>query len=300
MGVIAVVQLNAGSDRGVNLALVDRMVSEAAAKGAALVCLPECFDYITSSDDPDDRWEHYEPLNGPLMLSYCALAAKHGVWLSLGGYHELISHERLSNTHVIVNAKGAIVASYRKAHLFDVCIADGSFRESDGTEAGKGLVVVKGTPVGSLGLATCYDVRFPGLFTALRDRGADVLLVPSAFMPGTGQAHWEPLLRARAIENQCYVVAASQTGTHGVSRASHGHSLIVDPWGSVLVDLQHEPDTVGVVPVKHDAIADIRTSMPIWSHRRDDLYPGLDRAVVSVVDVSCDVTVVRSLQMTAD
>ena len=186
---IAVAQLNSGSDRAANFALVDRIVGEAAGKGAGLVCIPECFDYITSSSDPDDRWECYEPLDGPLMLAYCALAAKHGVWLSLGGYHELISHERLGNTHVIVNAKGSIVTSYRKAHLFDVCIADGSFREPDSTEAGQGLVVVTGTPVGTLGLATCYDVRFPWLFSALRDRRAHMLLVPSAFMPGTGQAH---------------------------------------------------------------------------------------------------------------
>jgi len=156
-----------------------------------------------------------------------------GIWrVSGAGFHERTSPDepKMYNTHAIVDAQGRLVAAYRKLHLFDVDY-DGGFRESNSTHSGAEALLVTNTPIGSIGVTVCYDLRFPELFTALRRAGADVILVPSAFMPTTGAAHWEVLLRARAIETQCYVGAAAQFGKHNDKRSSYGHALIVDPWG---------------------------------------------------------------------
>ena len=174
------------------------------------------------------------------------------LWLSLGGFHEVYdetSKEHSSftpdaqsensdivhyfNTHILVDDHGSIVATYRKIHLFDVDV-DGGFRESKYTVPGSQVVLVKDTPFGNIGLSTCYDMRFPELYTLYGLLGADLILVPSAFMPTTGKAHWEVLLSSRAIETQCYVAAAAQYGQHNEKRGSHGHALIADPWGKVV------------------------------------------------------------------
>lgn len=193
------------------------------------------------------------PLSGALFTAYRALAAEHGIWISFGGFHEQpitspaaparggspnVDHDdtRIRNTHVIVDAAGEVAAAYRKVHLFDVNIPDGpQLRESRSTAPGADLVTCEHSPIGCLGLSVCYDLRFPEVYSALRDRGAEVLLMPSAFMVKTGQAHWHTLLRARAIETQCFVVAAAQCGAHNPRRSSYGHSLVVDPWGSCAV-----------------------------------------------------------------
>ncbi len=218
-----------------------------------------------------------EPLDGETLTAYRELARRESVWLSLGGFHErLENNAKIANTHVIVNSQGGIAEVYRKMHLFDVDV-DGGYRESDSTIRGDRLVVAHGTPVGNVGVTTCYDLRFPALYSTLRDLGADVMLIPSAFMPTTGKAHWHTLLRARAIETQCFVVASAQAGVHNSTdektakeirlRASYGHSLVVDPWGTVLCDLGEEHPCVRVVDLDFASMDEVRNKMPVQKHR---------------------------------
>jgi predicted amidohydrolase len=248
-----------------------------------------------------DTLEAAEPLSGPRMASYCALARRHGVWLSLGGVQERseAAPGKVHNTHVLVDDSGALRAAYRKVHLFDVDVPGSrSYRESAVVAPGEELVVCA-SPVGALGLSVvsararplapapsltappkCYDVRFPALYTALRDAGAEVLLVPAAFTVPTGLAHWEVLLRARAIENQCYVAAAAQHGDHNVEaaraantppRQTFGHSLVADAWGAVVAQAA---DGVGVAvaEIDLDALRRVREALPVQRHARPAVY----------------------------
>jgi deaminated glutathione amidase len=191
-----------------------------------------------------------------------------------GGFHESPpesdADQRMFNTHVVIDSTGAQRAAYRKAHLYDADAgAAGRFRESATTRPGTcNGAVVHGTPVGVLGLTTCYDVRFPTMYAALRDAGCDVVLVPSAFMSTTGEAHWEVLLRARAIECQFYVGAAAQVGVHKGGRASYGHSMIVDPFGRVAVDAELVEDCVVSADISGSVVRSVREKMPVVSHRR--------------------------------
>ncbi|OSX77881.1 hypothetical protein BU14_0130s0036 [Porphyra umbilicalis] len=212
MPLVALTQLTSTASVDDNFDAVAAAVAAAAAGGAALVALPECFAFMPPRAGASAAVA--EPLDGPLFGRYRALAARHGVWLSLGGFHER-DGGRVYNTHALVDGAGAIVGAYRKAHLFDAVLPDGTaFRESDTITPGDALVVVAHTPVGAVGLSTCYDVRFAGMYRALVGAGADLLLVPSAFAVGTGRDHWEVLLRARAIEGGVPVVAAAQVGDH--------------------------------------------------------------------------------------
>ena len=255
---IAVVQMCSTSDVDANFEQCRAMARQAKERNVALLSLPECFEFM-GLPGSGDSLAAAEPLTGNLFTRYRGLAKEFGLWLSLGGFHESSeTPNKIYNTHAIVASDGEIVASYHKLHLFDVDV-DGGFKESRSTIPGESVLVIKNTPgshcvmnshrifgiicmvlislimaVGNLGVATCYDLRFPELFTAMKEAGAHVLLVPSAFMPTTGRAHWEVLLRARAIETQCYVVAAAQYGQHNPKRASYGHALIVDPWGEIL------------------------------------------------------------------
>mmetsp|Transcript_986 Transcript_986/g.2565 ORF Transcript_986/g.2565 Transcript_986/m.2565 type:complete len:325 (-) Transcript_986:58-1032(-) len=268
---LAVGQMRSTSSPEDNLARCAQLCGDAVSKGAAFLSLPECFEFM-GTPGTGDSLRFAQPLDGELFSRYRAVAKEHNLWLSLGGFHEKSADDpsKMYNTHAIVDGTGNLVASYRKLHLFDVDY-DGGFRESDSTHKGQEALLVTGTPIGNVGVATCYDIRFPELFTALRDAGADVLLAPSAFMPTTGAAHWEVLLRARAIETQCYVAAAAQWGQHNPKRASYGHALIVDPWGEVMADLGAEGDGVAVVQVDKEKMAGIRARMPVSSHRRRDV-----------------------------
>jgi len=219
--------------------------------------------------------EEAELLDGPTMSMYCELAKHERMWLSLGGFHGKLpdNPNKIANTHCIVDSNGEIVSSYRKIHLFDVDY-DGGYKESDSTVPGSELVIVEDTPFGTIGVTTCYDLRFPEVYTILRNRGATLLLVPSAFMPTTGLAHWDVLLRARAIETQCYLVAAAQSGVHNQEidsvryRESYGHSLAVDPFGKVLVDLGKQNPGVEVIDLDYSYMEEVRQRMPIKSHRQ--------------------------------
>ena len=266
VSLVACVQLRSGPDIAANLARVDHWVGKAAAHGAVLVATPENTTLLTS---PERKVALAEALDGPTHLALGEIARRHGVWLLVGSVAEAcaVDARRCHNTSVLYDSAGTLVAHYRKLHLFDIDLADGThFRESAHIAPGDDVVVAD-TPVGLLGLSICYDLRFPELYRRLVDAGAELISVPSAFTLTTGRDHWHALLRARAIEAQAYVLAPAQEGPHRPGRHSYGHSLIVDPWGPVLADCA---DGEGVVLGEVDLgrVAEVRRGMPVGGHRR--------------------------------
>lgn len=269
---VAAVQMNSHDEVPLNLEQAEQLVAEAASAGARLVVLPEGFAFLGAESA---RARHAERLDagGPIMSALRAWATRFQLSLVAGGLPERAPDaDRPFNSSVVVNPEGQIVAVYRKVHLFDVDLADGtSYRESAGTTAGQTPAVV---PVGGfgVGLSICYDVRFPELYRAEVEQGATLLTVPAAFTLHTGRDHWHALLRARAIENQCWLIAAAQWGRHHVggvasSRVSYGHSLIVDPWGTVVADCS---DGVGVIVanITVERVEQVRTRVPCLLNRR--------------------------------
>lgn len=233
----------------------------------------------TIHNDGSTTDQEYDNTSISLMDGLRTIAQASNLWISGGGIHEYIDGTSVYNTHIILNDKGHVICKYRKVHLFDVCIPDRGVdaRESRTTTAGDKSLVVCDSPLGILGLTICYDMRFPEQYTALVQRGgAQIMLMPSAFMVPTGQAHWHVLLRARAIETQCYVIAAAQVGRHNEKRVSYGHAVVIDPWGVVVADAGEEmsstsssssSSTVIVCDVDLDYLADVRLRMPIQAHR---------------------------------
>ncbi|XP_044462727.1 deaminated glutathione amidase, chloroplastic/cytosolic [Mangifera indica] len=266
---VAVAQMTSINDLAANFATCTRLVKEAVSAGAKLLCFPENFSYVAAKDG--DSLKVAEPLDGPIMQQYCSLARESNIWLSLGGFQEKGTDDaHLSNTHVVIDDVGNIRSTYKKIHLFDVDVPGGrSYKESSFTEAGKNVVAVD-SPFGRLGLTVCYDLRFPELYQLLRFQyEVQVLLVPSAFTKVTGEAHWEILLRARAIETQCYVIAASQAGKHNDNRESYGDSLIIDPWGKVVGRLPDRLSTgIAIADIDFSLIDSVRSKMPIAKHRK--------------------------------
>ncbi|KAG6734631.1 hypothetical protein I3842_01G280700 [Carya illinoinensis] len=266
---VAAAQMTSINDLATNFATCSLLVKEAALAGAKLLCLPESFSYVGAKDG--DSVKIAEPLDGPIMQKYCSLARESSIWLSLGGFQEKgPDDEHLCNTHVVIDDAGNIRSTYRKIHLFDVNIPGGRvYKESSFTEAGKDVVAVD-SPIGRLGLTVCYDLRFPELYQQLRfQHDAQVLLVPSAFTKVTGQAHWEILLRARAIETQCYVVAATQAGMNNDKRESYGDSIIIDPWGTVVGRLPDRLSTgIAIAEIDFSLIDSVRAKMPIAMQRK--------------------------------
>lgn len=270
--VIAVCQMTAKNVKEDNLAICHRLVKHASSNGAKVVFFPEACDFIGTSKS--ETLELAEPLNGQMVAKYCDMAKTNDVWLSLGGIHEKVSETKVNNAHVIIDNSGKVVSVYRKIHLFDVELPEKNIRlkESDYVNAGKEIVCPVPSPVGHIGLGVCYDMRFAELGLALAKMGADILTFPSAFTYVTGASHWEVLLRARAIETQCYVVAAAQTGSHNPKRTSWGHAMIIDPWGTVIAQCS-EGEQVAFASVCDDYLKSTRMSMPVWEHRRYDIYP---------------------------
>lgn len=264
---IAAVQLNSTPDMDHNLARARTLIGEAASRGAQLIALPEHFAYLGPEDQKPPS---AQPLDGPLVSDFRDLAGKLGVFLLLGSFPEMAGdEERPYNTSVLLGPQGDILATYRKMHLFDVDLSKGpSYKESQVIRAGAELAVapLPGTPF-TAGLAICYDLRFPELFRALTAQGADLLFLPAAFTLTTGRDHWEVLVRARAIENQCYVIAPAQWGQHSPGRRSYGRSLIIDPWGLILAQA---PDGEGVIYARldHERLKKLRRELPCLHHRR--------------------------------
>jgi predicted amidohydrolase len=255
----------ASDDKAANLKEAEHWVRQAAGRGARVVALPEVF--IWRGEKKRER-EFAETIPGPSSTALAELARELGIYLLAGSILEAIPvSEKAYNTSLLFDPSGQIVASYRKIHLFDVDLANGtSLRESATREYGEGVVVAR-TELCSMGLSICYDLRFPELYRSLMIKSAEIIFVPSAFTAFTGQAHWEALLRARAIENQVYVIAPDQFGKSAKSFETHGHSMIVDPWGKILAEL---PDGAGVITGEMDLdyLARVRAELPSLKHRR--------------------------------
>jgi len=268
---VAAIQLCATPDLERNLTQAERLVGAACERGARVVFLPEAFAFLGPEADKQRLLEALPADGGdggPILERCRNLARAAGVDLILGGFHERATEPgKCYNTCVHLDGSGNIAARYRKIHLFDVSLADGTqLRESAHTLPGD-RVVSTDLPFGRLGLTVCYDVRFPYLFQALVDRGATAITVPSAFTRPTGAAHWHVLLRARAIESQCYVIAPAQHGHNWGKRTSYGHSLIIDPWGEVLAELA-DGDGVIVADIDPGRVASVRAQLPSLAHRR--------------------------------
>ncbi|XP_045817845.1 deaminated glutathione amidase, chloroplastic/cytosolic [Trifolium pratense] len=266
---VAAAQMTSINDLASNFTTCSRLVKEAASAGAKLLCFPEAFSFVGAKDGDSVRIA--QPLDGPIMDQYCSLARESSIWLSLGGFQEKGSDpQHLFNTHVVVDDTGKIRSTYRKIHLFDVDVPGGRvYKESSFTESGKDVVAVD-SPIGRLGLSVCYDLRFPEIYQLLRfQHGAQILLVPAAFTKVTGEAHWEILLRARAIENQCYVIASAQAGIHNDKRESYGDTLIIDPWGTIVGRLPDRLATgIVVADIDLSLVDSVREKMPVAKQRK--------------------------------
>lgn len=269
----AVCQMTTTDDRARNQRVAEDLVRRAADRGADAICLPEMWPFIGADSE---QHGHAEDLDGPSTTLMRDLAQELSVWLFPGSFAERSSApRRVHNTATAIAPDGEIAGVYRKLHLFDVAVPDGAtFTESDTVVAGDRAVVVD-TPFGRVGLSICYDLRFPMLYQALRDAGADLILVPAAFTALTGKDHWELLIRARAVENQVYVVAAEQWGQHNRPRRSHGHSLIVDPWGHIVAQAS-EQEGIALGLVDPAFLARVRAQLPCHLHKRDFEAPSLD------------------------
>ena len=266
----AAIQLNSDDDPGRNLALADALVRDAAADGATLIVLPEKFNLLGVEADME---RGAEPLDGPTVGWARRTARELGVDLVAGSFAERRpGREKLSNTCVHVGPDGEVAAAYRKIHMFDVVVGGIEYRESATEEPGDEIALSRLADGTELGLTVCYDLRFPELFRILAIRGARVIALPAAFTKVTGRAHWEVLVRARAIENQAFVVAANQCGTHPPGdKESFGGSLIVDPWGEVLARAGDEP---GFVAADLDLARqdEVREQLPSLANRVPGAY----------------------------
>lgn len=269
---VAAIQMNSCSEVTMNLERAEALIGQAARSGAGLVVLPENFALMPRSEN--ERFEVAEqPGNGPIQGFLAAQALGHAIWL-VGGTIPLLAGQgqKLRASCLVYGPDGGRRARYDKIHLFDVAVsASEAYSESDHFSAGSAdpdNLVCIATPAGTMGLTICYDVRFPELYRRLSGLGATVFTVPSAFTSTTGQAHWEILLRARAIENQAYVIAPGQCGTHDSGRTTYGHTMVTDPWGVVLNKLTSEPEGVVIAEIEQGRLDSVRRHFPSLKHRR--------------------------------
>lgn len=262
---VGVIQMNAQLDKSQNLDTAERLIREAAAAGAELVVLPELFQAYGPLSEVVAQ---AETIPGPSSRCMADLARELRLVLCSGSICEQATEGKGFNTSLLLGTEGEIIARYRKMHLFDVEIpGQVSSRESNWMCAGD-EVSVAATSVGVLGQAICYDLRFPELFRAMAARQMEILLLPSAFTAVTGRMHWETLVRARAIENQCFVLAANQFGAHGGGQISYGRSMIVDPWGVILAEAPLDTEALLVADLSREALAQVRRRIPALQHRR--------------------------------
>ncbi|MCE9547975.1 MAG: carbon-nitrogen hydrolase family protein [Planctomycetia bacterium] len=267
----AAVQMNSGPDREANLRVASRLVSEAAGGGARLVCLPELFNRLGPLAEVAAA---AEPVPGPTSTAMSQLAAQLQITLLAGSIcQQSDTPGRVFNTSLLYGPDGRLLAAYRKIHLFDVDLPGDAtapavrVAESQHFDGGTD-VVVAASPSARLGLSICYDLRFPELYRRLAKQGAEVLLIPASFTFTTGRDHWQTLLMARAIENQAFVVAAGQCGTHPPGMKTYGHSQIIDPWGHVLAEASESDEGVILAELDFEELARIRRQLPALAHRR--------------------------------
>ena len=273
---VAAVQLNSRDDKSANIAAAEAGITRAAELGAHLVVLPELWTYLGPAEA---NRRNAEPIPGPVSELLAALARRYGLVLHGGSMLELPPGSQGDahpyNTSLLFGPDGRLLTTYRKLHLFDAAPDETAapYQESATVSAGNAIVTAEIEGL-KLGLATCYDLRFPELFRALALRGAEILLLPSAFTLETGRDHWEPLIRARAIENACYLIAAGQVGEYPPRRMAYGRSMIVDPWGIILVQAPDHP-TVVVAEIDLDRVTEVRRRIPALANRRSDVYGDL-------------------------
>ena len=269
MSKVAVIQMCSGDEPGANLEHAARLLRQAADQGAALAVLPENFT-LMSRDAERMRAQYAEqPGSGPWQDFAAEQAQRLGMWIVAGTIPMRSSDpERPASACCLFDGSGALVARYDKMHLFDVSLPGRreSYRESATTTAGREPVVAE-TPFGRLGLAVCYDLRFPELFRAMSERGAEIIALPAAFTRATGEAHWYVLVRARAVENLCYFLASAQYGSHPGGRESYGHSMLVEPWGQVVAECK-DGDGVLCHDVALENLERLRGGFPALDHRR--------------------------------
>lgn len=266
---IGIVQMCSRRDVARNLKTVASLVAKASAQGAEVVFLPEAFAYIGSDEGQIPIAETFAN-PGPIFLTCVDLARSHEVHLIAGGFPERASVDKIYNTCFHIAPNGDIHASYRKIHLFDVDLANGTKLQESRTTAPGDEIVTTELPFGRLGLSVCYDLRFPRLYQSLVDAGAIALAVPSAFTAYTGQAHWHVLLRARAIECQAYIIAPAQVGDHEYpGRHSFGHALVVDPWGTVVAECSKSEPDVAIADIDPMEVERIRHQLPSLTNQRE-------------------------------
>ena len=265
---IALFQSSTGIDPAANADALRKAIADAANGGAEILFTPEMSGLLDRDSARAAKNIHPED-EDPVLAACRETAREHRIWLHIGSLAVLVEDGKVANRGFVIDREGNIRARYDKLHLFDVDLPTGeSWRESNVYSAGKDVVLVNGTPIGKLGLTICYDLRFPGLFARLAEADADVIAVPAAFTVPTGKAHWHILLRARAIEAGLFVVAAAQVGHHDDGRNTFGHSLVIDPWGEVLLDMG-EQSGVGFADVDLKRISDVRGRIPALNHRRN-------------------------------
>ena len=271
MTYVAAIQMVSTDTVSKNLELAERLIEEAVSKKAKLITLPENFPLMGKRDE--DRLAITESYNdGPLQLFLSEQSKRYKIWL-LGGTIPLKSNnpEKVFATNLLFNPDGDCIARYDKIHLFDVML-DGrdeeSYRESKTFESGNDVVVVK-TEIGNIGLSVCYDLRFPEMYRKMHQKNVQIITAPSAFTATTGKAHWETLLRTRAIENLCYLIASNQSGVHANGRETWGHSMIVDPWGEILAEVKEETG-VAIAKIDINKQINLRKRFPTLTHRKLD------------------------------
>jgi len=258
---IALVQTTTTTDFEDNLALALARVEEAAATGVEVIAFPEVFLFIGGRKG---KLEHAQSLDGEVVERFREAAKRHGMAILLGSVHERIADndEKIYNTSIWIDAQGEIAATYRKLKLFDVDLPEVQIKESDTIEPGDTLPPVFDTPIGRVGLTICFDLRYPELFQHLRAQGAEIIFVPSSFTAPTGAAHWDTLLRARAVENQVFIAAPAQWGVHNSKFTSYGHTALVNPWGSTTA---LAPNQAGMIvgEIDLDYLAKVRRELPM-------------------------------------
>lgn len=265
---VALIQLDTQNNKEENLNTIANFIQEAASKNARIVSLPEVMNLVGENVGPGGG---SEPIPGHTTDFLCKLAIKHGIYIHGGSIAEYIPGEEKSyNTTVMINDKGEIIAKYRKLHTFDVTLPDGTVNtESARILQGSDIVNIE-TEFGNLGFTICYDIRFPELFRLLAINGAEIIFTPANFTMPTGKDHWEPILRTRAIENGCYIVAAGQIGKK-VNFTAYGNSMVVDPWGTIIARSKDEPG-VTIAEIDLDFVSKIRSKIPSLKNRRTDIY----------------------------
>lgn len=274
---VACLQLSSQDNVDSNLATIARLLKDAAGRGVTLAVLPEMFPFMHPAQE---RKEHFaNQVAHQTVLPFLADQARRHQLTIVGGSLLLMGEDqRLRNCCPVFSPDGNLIATYDKIHLFDSDLADRSYRESEQVTAGTSPQIVT-LDEWCIGLSICYDLRFPELFRHYASHGASILTVPSAFAVPTGSAHWEVLLRARAIENQAYVLAPAQIGIHPGGRETYGHSMMIDPWGIIIARAAND-STEGeliIADLSHQRLDDVRQQLPVLQHRRDELLPATQR-----------------------